>query len=256
MLAELHSKAVDYPKSGIPVSQRGLPRVPKVKPDWSAPETVEENNRNFYTSQRALGQLFRDINLPATNAAKTRKSKAENEDVEFEIHDLDDALNRLSLLATYPEDPISKALYIKLSEWVDEDEEDITDLDWIRKVFSTYSQELFFICRNHTLSFKKGSRLSEEEVLIGSILAKTSQPRRRKDLMSQMRERATVLVSQIKEELSGKDIPPFNRIRHAWAAWRFSRFLAERNHFGAESFGIIAIGSFLDTVVALETMQR
>ena len=88
---------------------------------------------------------------------------------------------------------------------------------------------------------------------MGTIVAKTSQPRRRKDLMAQMRDRASVLVNQVKEEISGgKDMPALDRIQRGWVTWKLSHFLAERKVFGAESFGIIAIGSVLDAIDALE----
>jgi hypothetical protein len=65
-LANLHSNAVDYPKSGQPVP---LEKIPKVKtrrrPDWHAPETIDPNaSSRFYQSRRAIGRLFRAIDLP------------------------------------------------------------------------------------------------------------------------------------------------------------------------------------------------
>jgi RNA-dependent RNA polymerase len=65
-LCQIHSDAVDYPKSGTPVA---LNRVPKPrsdhKPDWHAPETVNlDGSYNFYESKKAIGQLFRAIDLP------------------------------------------------------------------------------------------------------------------------------------------------------------------------------------------------
>jgi len=100
---------------------------------------------------------------------------------------------------------------------------------------------------------KHGSCLLEEEILVGTIVAKTSQPRRRKDLMSKMRDRTTVLVNQIKEGIASRDMHPLRRILRGWMAWKLSRFLADQNTAGAESFGII-IGSILDAVAALETV--
>jgi len=257
-LAELHSAAVDYPKSGIPVPITGLPKTPKIKPDWSAPETVQaENAADFYPSQRALGQLFRDIKLSGPKANKARRKAPHEGEDDIDLGDLDSAMSSLSLSASHSDqDPVSRALLTQLLEFYDEDElQDVSDADWARQIFSTYAQELSFIRRNHTLSSKRGSRLSEEEVLVGTIVAKTSQPRKRKDLMSQMRDRTNVLVSQLKEDIGGKDIPLLRHVQRGWMAWKLSRFLADRGTDGAESFGIIAIGSILDAVTALENVS-
>src|ERR1700761_7874293 len=71
-LAQLHSDAVDYQKSGTPVKQREIPRLKfAAKPDWNAPETIDPGEE-YYRSERAIGKLFRDITLPAVRDAKER----------------------------------------------------------------------------------------------------------------------------------------------------------------------------------------
>src|SRR5205807_6022022 len=62
-LAQLHSNAVDYPKSGRPVQLEHIPKVDPGKPDFMAPETANINSDEYYKSQRALGHLFRAIDL-------------------------------------------------------------------------------------------------------------------------------------------------------------------------------------------------
>jgi RNA-dependent RNA polymerase len=248
-LAGLHSAAVDYPKSGIPVATNNIPRQPKRKPDWHAPETVDADDlaENYYTSQSAIGQLFRDITLP--NVIPTRKRKAEVED---NLVALNDAMSTLTL-SPEPQDPISKAVWNHFAKLRPGREfQDSQDVDWVRRLFSTYAGDLYFICRHHTLVLKKGSHLSEEEVVIGTILAKTSQSRRRQDRMSQMRQYATELVKQVQDYISGDDLPALEQVQRSWMAWKLSRVLAHRDVFGVESFGIIAIWSFLDAVSALE----
>jgi RNA-dependent RNA polymerase len=248
-LADLHSAAVDYPKSGIPVATHDIPRQPKRKPDWAAPETVNADDleENYYTSQSSLGQLFRDITLP--NVIPSRKRKAEDED---DLTALDNAISALSL-SDEPQDPISKAIWNHLTKLrPDHAFQDTQDVGWVRRLFSTYAGDLFFICRHHTLVLKEGSRLSEEEVVIGTILAKTSQPRRRQDQMSRMRQYATELVKQVQDEIFGDDLPALHQIQRGWMAWKLSRILADRDVFGAESFGVIALWSLLDAVSTLE----
>jgi RNA-dependent RNA polymerase len=56
-LAQLHSDAVDYPKSGNPVDLRKIPKPDmKVKPDWHAPETISDLSGKYYESMRAIGR--------------------------------------------------------------------------------------------------------------------------------------------------------------------------------------------------------
>jgi RNA-dependent RNA polymerase len=249
-LADLHSAAVDYPKSGIPVSTYGIPRQPPIKPDWYAPETVDadEAAEDYYTSQRALGQLFRDITLPNTISARRPKRE---DDVNLQA--LGDAMSSLSLSNIHLQDPISRALILRLPELLREDDSNGSrGVGWVRQLFSTYTQELYFICRQHTLSLRKGSRLSEEEVLVGTILAKTSQPRRRQDRMAQMREYGMALVNQVRDEIADGNTTALLRIRRGWVAWKLSRGLADSDIFGAESFGVIALGLILGGITALE----
>lgn len=56
-LAQLHSDAVDYPKSGQPVPLEKIPRLKfAAKPDWNAPETLTSETAKFYKSQKAIGR--------------------------------------------------------------------------------------------------------------------------------------------------------------------------------------------------------
>jgi hypothetical protein len=41
LLADLASKAVDYPKTGIPVVEREIPRIPPFKPDFMVSSNCE-----------------------------------------------------------------------------------------------------------------------------------------------------------------------------------------------------------------------
>ncbi|KAF8337536.1 RNA dependent RNA polymerase-domain-containing protein [Cantharellus anzutake] len=64
-LANLHSHAVDYPKNGIPVDRDRIPK-PKGsrKPDWNAGELRDTRSPRYYESKKAIGHLFRDIEVP------------------------------------------------------------------------------------------------------------------------------------------------------------------------------------------------
>ena len=82
--------------------------------------------------------------------------------------------------------------------------------------------------------------LSEEEAFMGTITAKTSQPRKRMDLTSRLREQTDVLVRGVKEELDGNDdTPPEEVLERAWLAWDHA--ISKGITFGAQSFSWIAL---------------
>jgi len=61
ILAELHSVAVDFPKTGVPAE---IPKTVRVPSDVGYPDFMEKKNKTEYKSQRVIGKLYRRI-LPA-----------------------------------------------------------------------------------------------------------------------------------------------------------------------------------------------
>ena len=89
------------------------------------------------------------------------------------------------------ESQITNCLRRKMLEHVDVDDYD-HDQEVARHLytfFNTYSQELLGISQEYSLTSKKW--LTEEEIVGGTIVQKTSQPRKRKDLMSKMRSHSS-----------------------------------------------------------------
>jgi hypothetical protein len=174
-LANLASNAVDFPKTGRPVVFSDLPRPrSKIKPDWSASET-SEGNKKYYPSQRHIGHLYRAIKLPAVPEAKKvarrqRQNFREQRDLEV-----------TQVLESYAtnSDLISRVLKRKMRDdyAINVDDFDFNTRDVIREMLDIHSQyygELVSICRTHSLS--SSTPLSEEEVVAGSIVSKSSQP--------------------------------------------------------------------------------
>jgi hypothetical protein len=63
-LATLCSQAVDYAKNGNPVEIHNLPKpLIKFKPDWHKSEVTGARELDYYVSERALGYMFRNIEL-------------------------------------------------------------------------------------------------------------------------------------------------------------------------------------------------
>jgi RNA-dependent RNA polymerase len=223
-------QAVDYPKQGIPVDIENdrLPRtLIRCKPDWHAAEVVSPRHTDYYESGRALGVLYRSITL----------------DDPQPIPSNDDG----------PVRPLNDPISLALKKRVQYHLQPYTDPDGksadIAKLFGTYSEELRYICATHTLSNSPGVRLLEAEVVAGTILAKCSQKRWRKDRMYRMRLHASTLVRDIQRNiLDDLDKAPEGELlfglERAWQAWDFS--LRRKTDFGGHSFGLIALGMVFD----------
>ena len=120
-----------------------------------------------------------------------------------------------------------------------------SDVSEIKPLFARYLDELKYISLVHALSDTPESRLVEEEVVIGTILAYCSEARFRKDRMYRMRLHASVLVDNTRKKLwEWKGEPTEGELRfglvQAWRAWDFG--MRNRGIFGANSFAIVALG--------------
>ncbi|KAK0465407.1 RNA-directed RNA polymerase 2 [Desarmillaria tabescens] len=256
-LSALHSDAVDYPKSGQPVALDAIPKLKfRAKPDWNAPETVGPSSTNYYQSTRAIGRLFRAIELPAIETTPNRKrrtkgSGARNVDAGHQnLDDISDALSNLD----FEDDPILAEIEERVSQFIDTTGASQEELEYLVRIFRRYQAELQGICASYTLSHR-GGMLSEEEVVIGAITQKTSQPRKRKDLTAKLREQTDVLVRGVREELGGdEDVPLEEALQRGWLAWELS--LTEQKSFGAQSFGLVALGSIFEAIREIEERVR
>jgi len=251
----LHSDAVDYPKSGQPVPLNKIPKLKfREKPDWNAPETAGVNSGDYYASQRAIGKLFRRIEMPAIHSARKAARAQRRQQLHQEDADLQGLFAKLNM-ADSAEDDDDFAMIEALDEHVS----DYIPLDFDRTVvasvwalFRRYATELYTICVANALSQSKSAVLTEEEAIVGTIVAQTSQPRKRKDLMARMREQTAFLVSDIREEL-GQFNSLEERLEHGWTAWKVSNAL---DSFGSKSFGWIALGLIFETTKAIDEEDR
>ena len=255
-LAELHSQAVDYQKSGNPVPWNIIPTT-KGKPDWDAPEIMyPEDQEEYYESSRAIGQMFRDIDLPAMRTYyNAGRAHGEASDDEFDPDiALDEDIEGLEALRINRDerDPVTSALLECHPEYLG-NVGGGRQIDFIPDLFQQFQSELEDMARSNALT-RKG-KLIEEELLLGTILARTSQPRQRKNLMARMRESSAHLVERIRDELEGgKDrLPPNIYLDRSWAAWLLS--VDEKDTFGARSFGFIALSCVLEAINELEIQK-
>jgi RNA-dependent RNA polymerase len=254
-LCQVHSDAVDYPKNGTPVS---LNRVPKpksdLKPDWHAPETVDlDSSINFYQSQKAIGRLFRAIDLPEVEVrthVKAMRQKRQQVREDQPVADLDEVFAALCM-NDREGDPFESAVESRVAEFIIVDDPHSEYAKLAIESLDRYSVELQGICACNAIQRQKATTLSEEEAVVGTIVAKCSQKRRRRDAISQLREQTSFLVKGIRDELSGDDdSSQYDWLATAWTAWKVSRHLKDR--FGAHSYGWIALGEVFDAMRAIE----
>ncbi|KAI0724458.1 RdRP-domain-containing protein [Cerioporus squamosus] len=256
-LAALHSDAVDYPKSGQPVPLELIPRQhSKVKPDWNAPETINRQNPSYYESDRAIGKLFRAIDLPAVQvverAARFQRRHMPGTD---QAGQLADVLDQMYADDEEADDEVAGSVRDRVAEFIHTDDYDNATITNLWGLYNTYVSELRAICADHTLSHSRSAMLTEEEAVIGTIVAKCSQPRKRKDLMSQMREKTATLVGNVMGEIAGDDsVPSDESLRRAWIAYRLA--IMEGDIFGARSFAWIALASIFDGIKGIEEEER
>jgi len=254
-LAALHSNAVDYPKTGQPVAIKTIPRPEgRARPDWHAPE-VYVNLDDFYKSERAIGKLFRAIQLPeiqpGTFSRFEKRMIKEGRLTAPPVDDLAATLNDLAL----DDDPMVLAIQGYVGQFISIDVQQQETQEYIAQIFNRYASEFQGICIAHTLSHGKTALLSEEEAVVGTIVSKTSQPRKRMDLIASLREKTDMLVKSVKEELLGDDDVGWEEcLQRAWLSFKLAIELAYglRPTFGAQSFVWISLGAILEALKELE----
>ncbi|KAJ3717044.1 RNA dependent RNA polymerase-domain-containing protein [Lentinula raphanica] len=249
-LARLHSDAVDYPKTGKPVD---FDEVPKPhffqRPDWSAPETASSTSPLYYKSTRAIGRLYRDISLPPVESTisislsqqrKTRSGKPSKPVVDNSIFDTfvdDDDLHLLlqGSLVYYD---------IDIHNIGQETRNDVSQR------FQDFIMNFEGIATTYTLS-SATSALAEEEIILGTIAAKTPHLKGRNEKMARLRDLTQALVKDIRNVLTDEqDLK--TTCERAWSAWDLSRKQTAQAKFGARGFQYIALGLLFDAIKELE----
>jgi hypothetical protein len=249
-LGDLHSDAVDYPKTGQPVALNEIPRLKyRAKPDWNAPETVTSDSAKYYQSEKAIGRLFRSIELPAFRSVRQVERRQRKNFQRGQEPTLEEVLADLDLNHEDEDDFIRIAVEERVSGFIELRPIDEDTMNFALQLFNRYASELRTICTTHTLTFSRSAMLTEEEAMIGTIVAKCSQSRKRKDLMAKLREQTNLLVTGIREELMGDEGCELeDGLMRSWLAWELSNIDA----FGAHSFGWIALGGIFEAIKDIE----
>jgi RNA-dependent RNA polymerase len=241
-LAKLYSQAVDYSKKGVPVNiTNDFPRpLIKFKPDWNKAEVTGARELDYYESDRALGYLFRNI--------------------------LDDSGEPFEGFPdTTPEqtpplgDVISQAIVPLIQHTLDiAAETSEVENEEAKGLYDRFLREMRNVCTTHTLLDLPNVQLTEEEVVLGVILAKSTQPRLRKDRAYRMRLHAETLVRNIRARIvpaeegqrTEKDFR--DGLQKAWATWGWAQHHRDEEYI--ESFSLIVLGVVLDCLKQLSAL--
>ncbi|KAM0751510.1 RdRP-domain-containing protein [Meredithblackwellia eburnea MCA 4105] len=221
-LAELHSHAVDFAKSGKPVEIRSIPRAPKMRPDFTCPAfRTSVASSGFYPSQKSLGKLFRSVPSQKVDPHFTTPTSAR--------------LDRLDLITSM------LSGVVVFGEALGKPQPDLIRL--FTSSIDTFSEELLHICRLCTLSKRSDLHLSEEEAFAGTIFGTAKDQRRRQDMIAKLKHQTSILfdglVSEIRGETSDEENPLF-AIDRAWGAWG-AALKADKRKFGVRTFGFLAL---------------
>jgi RNA-dependent RNA polymerase len=227
-LAAMCSKAVDYAKNGEPVDihNNNLPKpLLKFKPDWHKAEVTGARELDFYESDRALGHLFRNINL----------------DPDKPTEDLPESPGSIAPL----EDAISCALAPLVQNTLNAPSEPPeAENRQAEEIHVDFVSEMRYICVTHTLVDAPDVRLTEEEVVLGTILANCTQSRWRSDRSYRMKLHTGDLVDEIYSRIVQSEGTPTKDellagLSSAWAAWAWAQHHRDKEFI--ESFSLIML---------------
>lgn len=258
-LSALHSVAVDFPKTGIPVKHEDIPYAPNMVPDWSMSELGSEDySKSFldrvYPSDRALGHLYRAISLPAVEEARVEgraQRSAASARRRLSLSAAEEGLAGGSELHDHPMLPAVQQLVTTVAP---EAAEQCArgELSHLVQLLNQYCVDLRLVCQQNTLSRSRRAQLTEEELVTGTIVARVStlRYRGRDNHMTRMNEQMVLLKNRVCAELAGDtDAPAWQRVRRASTAWKLS---VVDGQFGSNSFGLIALGALFETVKEIE----
>ncbi|KAG8898256.1 hypothetical protein FRB99_007564 [Tulasnella sp. 403] len=230
----LHPLATDFFKNEEPLCDLNeLPR-PARKPDWACSESEDPNDGDHYPSNRVLGVLFRHVEL-GSNPVEGPSLVDDNFRQEDEV---------LASLA-----PQVLPLIEALERQVDKSE--------LEEVFSQYLYDLKYQCVTNNLQQGPTGRLTEEEVTLGTILARAtslSESWRRSDLMKCLERQATENVRNVEAGILGDaDSTLELKLARAWSAYKMAyRLYRSDVMMGSRSFACIALNIVLDTLEKIE----
>ena len=132
----------------------------------------------------------------------------------------------------------------------------------VESVFRQFESELKHICAISSLS--ESERLTEAEVVVGTILAESSQPRRRSEAVYKMDIHVRNLEAEVKEIILRREwdkpspLEAKRALEFAWSAWRLTTDdiarMDEKDAFGRNSFALLMLDTVLECLESLNEL--
>jgi hypothetical protein len=209
-------------------------------------EVIDE--KKYYQSRKAIGRLFRDIDLSTSSSAQDDESHIDDEaQEEIPLDELTVLMNSLGLSGSVT-DKLFHGIKSYVAQYMDGNREH-DDLSEIHEMFLRYCTDLQRICSMHNLSRSKSHLLSEEEAVVGTILSSTTvSSSTRNDHIRKLREETDVIVRGIYDVLYGAHFTPKQYIVRAFCSFRLATVYSQQKNpvFGAKSFWLVTLGTMLD----------
>lgn len=218
-----------------PVTIDGMPK-PSYVPDWYCPESSDPKNGDYYESYRALGVLFRGLQLGDPEPGPIEQPVTQEDCIRNALQE-----KVLLILSNHGDEPVDRSSFEFL--------------------FARFSHELKYLCAAHALGQSANSRLHEGEVVIGTILRKTAaanQSRKRKVLMDRLVKQSQELVRTTKRDILG-DRSVLNlreQLARAWNCLEVAWEMAKDDEFGHKSFALVALTSVLDVLDEIKAAKQ
>jgi hypothetical protein len=224
------------------VELNSLPRVDsRVKPDFMSSETQVDINK-FYKSHKALGQLFRAVEMPTIRDDESKFSRKNRRK--------QSTFKKVNLPKSRDHSSCEDVLITELSLVSRSKSNLLVSQDmkvFAERLLIRYSNSLDKVARSNSLSWSGKGRLSEAELFVGSINASTSQYNRRRDLIAKMRTETKVIGEMISVDLRGEEVEEWKvdndieiKLDRAWAVIALCS-TKKREFFGASIIQMVAV---------------
>ncbi|KAI5481832.1 hypothetical protein MNV49_000109 [Pseudohyphozyma bogoriensis] len=224
-LVQLHSDAVDYAKTGVPVPFQAIPRANGGYPDFMSDPKL---GKRSIETDGILGKLFRAVDECIEGGPRSllsvhkRRQKQANKT-------LDPKRKLSTALASLVDPPLPQvppqALVSQLSH-----------------LLPAFSEEMVRIARHATVTDEP----TEAELLIGVQAGSGKEQRSVKNVVHRMTEQTSALFSSLRKELQGGQ---GQSVRRGWAAWCLAveeDATSRDPRFGVRTFGLIALNVLLE----------
>lgn len=221
------------------VDFRDMPKPPMKKPDFMVTERAFDQHRpvgtHIYESQKALGQLYREVaqdDVRAPSAGEEEGGQFNHEDVR----------NHLDQHRT-----ITKAL----KHAFDLGRPAPALVDEMARKIQPFCDELHRIARVCALTHDVP--ISEHECLLGTIVSSAKNNKQKKDSIERLADFSGILFAGLRREVGGGRVGG-GRVERCWAAWG-AAVADHQDGWGVATFGWVVLGELREALEEVGEME-